>query len=806
MPNIRLTMTLPKKKIQARPQPDIVWPTMLPDDEPGLRCLQIEFFRGDTKDDPESPGNWIVIPEWSGELSEKGTYVFEDLVGPPQWIKWGSTVIPYYEEVHHYTYWGNEYKTNESVIAAEYGPDNAKRFERMPLEIVEERDNDTDRRWTLTGGANVRCELTRDKETTKYETSPDLKLDGDEKGMWQHKINEDKEFTYKLLAPTITRVGLKVTEVGSKTMGHYFHQEDPAAGSPLSYAMDWLDTESLMYQPFDTADEEDFKVTAEPEYAADAVSGKFIQLNRRRKIHLFWMPRRWAYHCHLTRAVTTDIAPVVTSVEHNCECSYTPTPAEREYLQNNGGRVAACNAEGYPSFDGIHFTCDHGECETGCDQLRGERQVNLHISHIVHCEGSVEGVSWNDQYGYGTQTYGFSWNDSQGHCEAADFDWIDLYPPGGFPYFVPTAFHARHRVTYYFEHTTAWHHEVTHHVGLWWDCPPLDFSLGEPQDSEENIVSRHYFEEDYTDTEFPVPEDEPRPDAIQRLIESGMAEQEANEILSGYNSIHIISASPWVHVGVTMDDDRYRNGSRRDLKVGSFVGDQENRVQPIWNRIQGTAFFQTHFQEHVGDSNLVTYFDLFGHPYNPFHRNLVSQPLHTSWWHSDHPYNRPVDDAIPYGVGLSPAVEGTLCAVIRYGHKVLYVWRKTDEEFTEHDVHVGGPEFDKPFVSFDAAEKNQMNEFEICFSGTGRKNDKILVTKALDCQTPYHYGIRHEEDYRSDRYEGGDFAYVINTQDSGLVNCSDRYQYDFVINSGEGLYVLESPVYVMLSQNGTPSG
>ena len=202
----------------------------------------------------------------------------------------------------------------------------------------------------------------------------------------------------------------------------------------------------------------------------------------------------------------------------------------------------------------------------------------------------------------------------------------------------------------------------------------------------------------------------------------------------------------------------------------------------------------------------VTFFDLFGSPDNPYHRNLVQYPFQTSWWHSDHPYNRALDDDIPYGVGLSPALEGTLCAVIKYGQKVLYVWRKTDEEFTEHDVHVGGPEFDKPFVSFDGLEKNQMNEFEICFSGAGRKNDKILVTKVLDCQTPYHYGIRHEDDKRSDRYEYGDYAYVEGTADSALANCSDRYKYDFVVNSGEGAVTLESPVYVMLSQAGTPTG
>ena len=325
----------------------------------------------------------------------------------------------------------------ESVIAAEYGPDNTKRFERMPLKIVEVRDNDTDRRWTLAGGVNVRCELTKNEETTKYETSPDLKEDSDEKGTWQHKINADKELVYKLLSPAVTRVGLKVEEVGSKTIGHFFHQADPAAGSPLSYALDWLDTDSLFYQPFDTADDTNFKVTTVPEYEADAVSGKFIQLDRQRKIQLFWMPRRWAYHCHLTTAVTTDIAPVVTSVEHNCECSYTPSAAHRDYLENNGGVVAQCNAESYPSSDGIHFTCDQGECETGCDQLRGGTLVNSLISHLVDCEGSVEGVVWDSMYGYGTQTYDVAWNEDEDRCEATNFDYTDLYPPGGFPYFVP---------------------------------------------------------------------------------------------------------------------------------------------------------------------------------------------------------------------------------------------------------------------------------------------------------------------------------------------------------------------------------
>ena len=57
MPNIRLTITLPRKKRdEPVPRRDTVWPTMLPDDEPSLRSLQVEIFRGDTKDDPENPG------------------------------------------------------------------------------------------------------------------------------------------------------------------------------------------------------------------------------------------------------------------------------------------------------------------------------------------------------------------------------------------------------------------------------------------------------------------------------------------------------------------------------------------------------------------------------------------------------------------------------------------------------------------------------------------------------------------------------------------------------------------------------
>ena len=144
---------------------------------------------------------------------------------------------------------------------------------------------------------------------------------------------------------------------------------------------------------------------------------------------------------------------------------------------------------------------------------------------------------------------------------------------------------------------------MTHYVGLWWDSPPLDLQLGEPQDATETISSRHWDNDDYEDTEFDVVEDEPRPDAIQHLIDAGVSSDEANEIISGYNSIHIISASPWVHFGANVDDDKYRNGSRLDLKVGSFVDSQDNVIGPIWTRIQESPFWDAYFEAYTGDHN-----------------------------------------------------------------------------------------------------------------------------------------------------------------------------------------------------------
>lgn len=98
-------------------------------------------------------------------------------------------------------------------------------------------------------------------------------------------------------------------------------------------------------------------------------------------------------------------------------------------------------------------------------------------------------------------------------------------------------------------------------------------------------------------------------------------------------------------------------------------------------------------------------------------------------------YDNTPDDNICYGIGLVPACEGTLVAVVRSGARDFYVWRKTDEEMSLYhtdDVTIPNHPYGfEPTMEVDFATRTEVGG-GICFVFTLYDEDYPL------CMSPFN--------------------------------------------------------------------
>ncbi len=394
MPRLNIHLSIEKQKRKKDPlHTDIVGPTMLPDDEYIPKGLQMDFYRGDTEPNPNAtPENgepeWRVVPEWCGlpETHVTTAKFQEDSTGRYRFDQVDFT----------YEYVKNDFRVPDSVIETEYSSDNPDRWNRQPLASLDISEGQYGRpdqqdlyeHWTLCDSidqdysrVNVRCTLKKkkkDETSHKYDVSPDLLLDGDQKGRWKYREGvtggtDEEPLQYKTRPSSPGKYGIQIQEVGTKSFFHYLYQSDFIGGGPIGYTASWSDPEGIFYSPFDTTDTNNFKVTRQPSYSADAVSGLLLDLKRKQKVQLYLMPRRWAYFKHhTTDSATTDLGDVL--VTDICQHSRSGSILTEPYLGCPTGDVfnwidecnwqTNCNFVDIDTFGGEVVDCS-GTCTDG---------------------------------------------------------------------------------------------------------------------------------------------------------------------------------------------------------------------------------------------------------------------------------------------------------------------------------------------------------------------------------------------------------------------------------------------------------
>lgn len=747
---INLTIDGLRKKQAPKPvepDPDVVWPTMLEDDAPSISQFVFKCFRGDTEWDAEEE-EWKTIPAWA-EVSEKGVYHWSETATRPH----NNTV----EDID-FKYIGNNFVLTTEQVQAEYGAEAEDKFNRMPLQIVTEREED-DKRWTMfANGMNARFRLLKENDTTKpkFDVSPDLMEDKEQKGSWKFVNQTDiaKPDEYRLRNLIIpAKYGLEVKEIGTKSICHYIQhvETDPL----LSYGVDWLDPEGIFICPFNTLDTDNYKITREPDYAADAVDGHILFAMGITNVEIYFMFRRWAYYCRIAHIQTDHYEGGDEELIYVETCGFSDEPGLC-------GSCAGLSCEDPFQYD----ECERYRESCGRDP---EDDVWVHVDCARSCSDTAlykdEQLMCHDW----SSTSTCSWVDGGCHqtsYETSDSDPYECEDPAW------SLHSASVSNTYTQTITGGWRYYGNSYIGLWWGAPPVGFFL--PSLSEKTREASFIYKdgEELTGVLVNLVGDESHDEAVQHFTDAGGDEQLTGEILGGYNSLHYFAPIRWTRLLVEnplLDTDirdvLNRFCSTADGKllkietegIRRYKG-TDNQLAVLWTHILESDFFTTYWP--MGMSGGVP---------NPIYAQVESGYC-----------TRNAFRDVPYGVGLSPMKEGTLCAIIKVRNKPYYVWRKTDEDFTERYLSVSGiPPETKPFVSFEGSEDGRALDFYIHFSGEGRKNTHILATKEAVCQTYAHYGLEDP------------------SPDYPIEDCEKIIPF---IERGAGQVELESPVYPIISR------
>lgn len=618
-------------------------------------------------------------------------------------------------------------------IVEQWGPDNPDRFERAPISKLDPDTYREDGNLWPDGYKNFHNIIVEFKKTEDRRESDKWKvsIDNVEDEICQFKEKEDPEEDETTPLPKQLYENKKmpggkyyvsVRETGTKSVGHYFG-ENPEA----EYAVDWL--EGIFYSPFDTSDvgeEGNFKITSEPYYEADEVSGKVggdvkIYLAPRRYAHYArgrygswvdpeeWVetiiPSSWTYNCDdydydslssilYNLPTTAIVGDMFAPYRHPAPVSFPPhdrTNNNCPYLRSNYCSTywtTTSTTKGIclglihkPTIFSEYWetppntiTCDEDYVQytitkdascTGKYYQRIAGDLTGLILQGWNCDGSIiAGDQFSREYGESPCRYG---------------DHISVL--------ATYTLSARKR-------------QIHHKVGVWWNRLPFDTTQTtavfiHPDDAyidedEVDIVPYFYDWENTTTPTLKVVQadliSETQDDAKTHAEATGMPEEDIENIFSGFHSMSTYSSN---------GDKVTVAGNINRIKTETALTDSSG------------IFWENLGADYVSPG---TYYgqNIYHHPF----RNMLNAVVFTAWQSILKTENFDNDDYFkteiavdrvlngetfqnhhPVGLGISPDMEGTLVGIITEGKgpsKVLYVWRKQDEEFDIQTLSIRG--------------------------------------------------------------------------------------------------------------------
>lgn len=621
-----------------------VWPTMLTPDEPGIPSLLVEFYDGSTTPLSEDDHTWRTIRDWSQDVSVRDTITYT--------YKSGCWDFYFSAEEHKVNLVGNDPGPAESVIQSEYAENNKNRWKRMPL--VNSSDSDQLGRASITSGpdCNLRLALVQ-KDRTVSDFSEDLAKDGRSIGGGTIKPppDDDTGFAISFACPPKGTFGLKLTELGARFLNHYCDVNG-------KYVAQSVSPDSMYWKAFDTLDEDNFKVTQEPSYESDEVSGQFLNLLiGQTKLQVYLMPRDWAYTTRIDsyKLLPGQESPVVSTYHWHEEHGWIQDPEHPEYTYSYVSGSGWSPTMGRPPCVGEDFP--------SADATESEARAWLLSNgfYFIGNYGSGSGATCDWQAGV-WEALGGIWENPPWAYYWAGCGWGGV----NFPIDVGECSPGDHHLHFSIDecHSGYRHGAILikylHNLALIYQRPPMNFGpLGRNYwawSSDDSQVFQHHDKTGlFGDEGLKRARDHRRDQLMQS---QGMSYQDAqaqaeDDIVCGYTAYHCI-----------IDNDL--KSIQNNFKGDSADGWSEGAADGIRMAIALRLKYKTE-----GSFDFSSFWQQFGVPDG-------------SWWISNgymFDYgNLSVNQ--PMGVGICPTKAKSLCAIIRMNDaQVYYVWRKTDEDF-----------------------------------------------------------------------------------------------------------------------------
>lgn len=799
--NIQVDIEAPERKKHKR---DKTWPQVIEEDDLFIEPLELFLFIGHTKEDPENEGEYIDISEWftdntpEMELLWSHTGENHDLTGyfihtPKNWTfnMYGnaSSLVP------------------ESIIEAEYGSGNEDRWKRKPLGHYNQvHHGKPGNRWITNyendGFWNIYIELKKSSDSEPFaKINPDLEESGDNVKLKPKAPSgvETEPAQYKG-GMIYGKFYMAIRETGTKTFAHYLagsHEQDR-----LDYTFEWLEPEGIYFCPFDLSDKDNFKITREPSYTADGTSAKFMSGGA---WEIYLMPRRWFYYVRYTESWTTQDT-IITSSGWECTA----------LCDQFGGPITWPEADIWDwEDDGVgtlNLVC--GEMDFGAYfKLTSYSNVNcgrLFTMTFGYSDSSLETL-WTDYDWQIEQTctgchcgYNFGAPVNPFICWDCEGNVISESPssPGTHPCVRDCTGPMVGSSSGLLETRVA---ESRHTIGFFWGPWPSNFQIvGAFPDKIGTKFwsppSPNIYDDPYATVEFVTV---PTVDQAEEYMEdAGGTQEQIDGILSGGSnmSIHCFRSGTnffaagniYYYVG------NYPSGDWQYSRSPSFSIDvmrSSASLQPRGEYMLPDLEYENHgakrLWEVIENSNFWS--DVISPLRDADKDDAIGAGNDEAW------LNRM--DSIPYGVGISPSVEGSLVAIIRKKNtsKVYYVWRRTDEEFEEMRV---GDEADVGYLSFESSSYlGDGNVFNYELEG-----EQYGVSSIRSFNGTVYSGLQFEVEWLDQFYSeapGRKLTRFGREPDFNLIDtdCDHWHTAFTAVDNTTGSEDLHAPVYVMMSKD-----
>lgn len=691
--------------------------------------------------------NMIYTDGEGDEYSQVGT--LDITLDDCGWAFWSPYEIDFY-------YHQGECKQNLDTLADEIDTSNDYRWTRKPLVLVGDRDEDS-KIWDMSDDKiNIRLKLKTSDDNIRGDVSPDLIEDEDTIGPLKLVTEGDGTDPVKFKANAVgSKCGLQISEEGVRTLASYFTKND----DEVDYGDDWLEPFSLKYYMFDTTDSEYVKVTRSLDYDDDEVSGKFINNSERVNYQVFLMPRLTAYYARSTEYYE-DLENRDVDVAFEC------TGVEPPYYEDGCNPIAAnCTNPDFLCFENFWGGVYNRPQFAYSDAYDSDYEATLYWSvtgtvsptYGVECciQHSVDAeYGWTPGVGETLISYicdfqcGIFDNCNYESCIGCDAGSIGTCDEED------EEMHVCNIYRHYTFRRQMYRRYLKQYLGIWWDRLPNRFRLLAPSADK---VTPTFSLNDAGSADYEmvgsVFDDESLTDAIAHAQDAGIPEAQINYIC-GFNNLHVFA-------GIGDDTHTLNIVTEVDRLASNYGGD------PLWFQSvpTGKALDTTY---NWGAREIFEYdqgmYDALDEDYEETWHNwlLLWDKMKESSWVKNY-YNDYEDDAggipapgnlllqgnydtidvdMPWGIGFTPAPEGTLLAIIRKNKSdtCWYVWQRKKEDVTLRQAGVqfvapdteGDVNYDRKLSFFERNYKVEMTDDETGtanyrtvhwdqFSGVGRK-------------------------------------------------------------------------------------